>query len=449
MYGRQLIRSFLLAISVVLACNCLFLLFSVYIASLSSAPVAEQVRLGFDRGYLVEEDWLDDDTARGSNQYNDCMVLQMAINHSNGTFEKSLAPKIYVLDDSYRGGCTALRRIAAGVADIDKLFSDTYARYWHGYVPVASTLLRLTDVSGLRRVLKAFVFFSLSMLLIAAVTAREPFLIFGSTVALTGATVWALPYYGQGLSYAPGDGIVLFGVASLIFARRWLSNMAILAACCAGYGAWIAYFDFLTGQLPTAAGFVFVGAYLLGTDSSKSDMRRRPWAYAFAALFAVIFGAVSTVVIKQAVVYGLIGEIVVERFTNNLLFYIGATPGPESFSDMYFQPFKRLFEHSFVLTYNNGDAGLTLLIASCLAWLGAATLAIRCKNRQRIEELLAYFAGALAAPAWVLLMPRHTTVEAAFMVRILIVPIALGWAVFLSQLRYARLSNQRSRYVLL
>jgi hypothetical protein len=51
-----------------------------------------------------------------------------------------------------------------------------------------------------------------------------------------------------------------------------------------------------------------------------------------------------------------------------------------------------------------------------------------------LSDLLAFAMGAVVIVSWVLLFQKHTSVHSGFIVRILIVPISLGWAALAWQL---------------
>jgi hypothetical protein len=181
----------------------------------------------------------------------------------------------------------------------------------------------------------------------------------------------------------------------------------------------LTYFDYLTGQVPTGAGLLFATIYTLGRDAGLST--RRAWWRALAALAAMATGALVTVALKQAIVWSLAGSEGVSHFMNNLVFYTGVGRAPESGLALYVHAFRELFDHAFVLTHRVR----LLVIGSAATWILAGIL---CARQGRPFDWLAFGFAALAIPAWIVLMPRHTIQEPAFMVRILVVPIALGVA---------------------
>lgn len=415
-----------MGLGAVLAANLIFALFSLLMAAQNPAPLEKEVRRGFVSSDLLPVDWHDKDSRRGANSYNECLILQMAINDAGGVAKKALLPRIYVLDGQYHGGCETLRRIAFGQADYASLYPDVYARYWHGYVPLGSALTRGLGISGMRILLKASVYGALALLLVLSVRVGGGVALLGSMIAVTGGLVWALPYYGQNISYAPGDACLILGLALLIAARNRVVAPAHLAAFGALYGAVLVYFDYLTGQLPTGAGLLFATSYMLGRHGGHPA--RSGWSFGIAGLAGMITGAALTVLLKQAIVFGLSGAGEIRKFTDNLVYYTGASAGPESGFGLYAHAFHILAQHSYILTHNNPTKGNLLLLASAATWIAALLLAMR---KRDLGDLAAFTFAALAVPAWVILMPRHTIQEAAFMVRMLIVPIALGLALCL------------------
>ena len=431
-------RAALWCVYAAVAANAIFGLFSLAIASLDRGPFVREVRHAFESRELLPIDWLDHDARRGANTYNECIILQMAINDAGGTTRTAFLPRIYRLDAQFHGGCAALQQIAMGTADYGKLNPRSYSEYWHGYVPVASILTRAFGISGMRIILKGSVYVALLLLAAIAIRTGGRTAFLGTSVAISGATIWALRYYGQNISYAPGDASIMLGLAMLICARQRISNPPFLVAACSIYGAVLTYLDFLTGQLPTGAGLLFATVYALRRDAG--DSTRRAWCLAFASIASMTAGAILTVVLKQGIVWSLAGPEGLSHFVNNVASYSGLARSSESGLPLYIHAFREAYDYLFVLT----PRVRLLKIASAIAWLIAVAYAAR---RGNMSDLAAFAFAALAAPAWIALMPSHMIQEPAFMVRIMIVPIALGIAQCAEVLAAsaARQHSERSR----
>jgi hypothetical protein len=435
----SLSRVILHAIFVVFILNILFLLAAIYVASWSTNDVVTNVKSAFAHGDLVDQDFLTSgDALRGVNQYNDCVVAQLIITDSPNLLEKALAPKLYVSDNSYSDVCRTLRSIVYGEAQTSNWYADRYARYWHGYIPISAVLLRVMELHSVRTCLKLFVLMSLALLSVAAIRSGGSSSILGLSISISGALFWGIPYYGQGLSFAPGDGLLILGLAAMLLFRRSLSNVNAVAPFCSGFGALTAYFDFLTGALPIAAGWLFVAAYLIrdDRDDDRSKPNRNAWQFAVTALLSFAVGAGLTVVIKQVLAVVLVGDDVVQPFFANLHLYTGLSTASRS----YVSPFAALLRNGYILTYYSESAALALLFATGIAWLAAAHFAYRSGAASLTSNFFAHIVGAVSVPAWVLLLPTHTSIHAFSMARILIVPIALGWGALAIQLVATRQS---------
>lgn len=432
----------LLGLGITLFLNAVFLALALQSAALSPARPIAEIERAFSTGELGDRDYLRGDWRRGDHQYNDCAVLQLVVNPAPSLVDRALAPRMYVSDESYSDVCQTLRRIVNDEGTASQRLEDIYARYWHGYLPITAALLAVTDVGTARQTLRVLLIGSLLVLMAAAATAGGIIGIAGIAVGASGLLFWALPYYGQGLSQAPGDALVIFGVAALIAWRRWLQDRSRLIAFSAAYGSLVTYLDFLTGQIPTAACLLFIFAFLSQSDRlpGASSINRRAWKSAFSAVAAFGIGSVLTVVTKQVLVIVLISSDQVEPFVSNLRYYAGLSAGADALPATYFRAFFNLAKSTILLTYYSIPAGIALLGVAALAWLGAAIFAFRSRICGGLENFLAHLVGASGIAAWVLLLPAHTEMHSGFMVRMLIVPISLGWSALAIQLLSTRQS---------
>lgn len=439
--ARPVLSSSFWAVPPALLLVALFLVLSFVSASLSTAPIIGRTQAAFAGGDLVEQDYLRDDKIRGENQYNDCMVLQLIISPDSDMIEKALAPRVYVPDPSYSDVCRTLRHLANNSADRTDLYSERYARYWHGYAPAKSALLRIAGVAEVRNLLRAFVLASLSLLLFSALATSGPLRIFGACVAVSGLLFWGLPYYGQAFSFAPGDGALTLGIAALV---RWRDRLLVsrpLAIFCGAYGAILTYFEFLTAQLPTAAGLLFVAAYLMGCQAAPDSQiaSRSDWQRAFVALLSFSIGAILAVALKQLLAMALLGPAIAQPFLEHLLGYAGISGNSRGLLATYFEPFKSLMLSTTVLAYRSRPGAAALLTLTLLAWALATLRALRSKSSMQRNLFAAHLVGSWAVVAWTILFPEHTRAHAPFMVRMFIVPISLGWSAMLIQSDVAKL----------
>jgi hypothetical protein len=84
--------------------------------------------------------------------------------------------------------------------------------------------------------------------------------------------------------------------------------------------------------------------------------------------------------------------------------------------------------------YGSRPAAVLLYAAGALAWLTAAYLAFRRPARWASSDLLALAAGAGIVVVWTWSFQTHTTLHKFWMVRMLLVPLSMGWGALAWQL---------------
>ena len=415
-------RSWARLLGSVVILNCFFLVAALWAASLPSERFTSRVTAAFASWELVDEDYLRGDTRRGFPQYTDCRVLQIIINPDAAWWPHALGPLVYYKDAKYDDSCLILHGLIDGTLDRSDLLSFRYTRYWLGFVPIATALLRTFSLHRLRLGLKLTVYASLILLVLSAALRHRRTLPVVAVIAFGCLGFWRLPEFSKSLSQAPGDTAVILGLATLIFWHRFLMRPEIFAAYCGAYGAVLAYLEFLSGLIPTAAGFLFPLAYLLAAYPPGSDSRpSRGWAFAVTALAALGAGVLLTVLVKQILAFLAVGSATYQDFVDELAFW-ASTEGWRPKSSGRIAPYWWLLKAS-------APPDLHLVLSSSgIVWATAAFLAWCRGNWRACSDVAAFLVGAAAVAAWVQILPFHTIVHYEWMVRILIVPITLGWA---------------------
>lgn len=445
---RQAIAPWKTALVVVVLANAAFLMLGVWAATLPREPLAQRVREAFASADLVEEDWPGLVSRRGFDQYNDCSILQMITNHDDEVLANAVGPLIYNKNRGETDKCATLHRIVNEGPTAAPYLVFRYTRYWHGYDPVAAALLRVFDVGNAREALRITLYGSLVLLAASAGTRHRGLFAVAAGIAITGALFWAVPYFGPNFSHAPGDILVILGIAALLHWRERLYRFATLVPFCAVYGAGVVYLEFLTGQLPTAMGLLFPAAYLIARSRpSPDDQPRQAWHFAVAALTAFVLGALLTVGIKQILAVGIVGPEALKDFLVYLRRYINPSPGASlsHFRQTWASPHDSIVWSSlraiyvvvgegYVLTYGSRSAAGLLYAAGALAWLSAAYVAFRRATRSASSDLLAMAAGVAIVVAWTLSFQTHTTIHKFWMVRMMLVPLSMGWGALAWQL---------------
>lgn len=427
------LRPWLMAVGVVLALNVVFLLVCFAETLLPRDRLADRVRRAFADGSLVERDYLPYDTRLGWHQYNDCDILQMLTNADSSATGRVLGPWLHLPDTASLNACATLRKLVVDGRSPEGMYSFRYTRYWHGYMPIAGALLSVVDVATARKVLRVLAYASVLALLIAGL--RNPtFLPLSGAVSVCALFFWGLPSFGLGLSHAPGDSAVMLGIALLVFWHRRLVRLDVLVPCCAAFGAVVVYFEMLTGPLPIAAGLLFPTAYLISRTARGEASAGEHLRFATGGLVAFAAGATLTVVSRLAVAELAVHPSGLPEFVYNLRHY-SVSVGPQHHLPGWLVPMFRLAYRGSVLTYGSAVGMAALYLSALGAWVGAFVVAWKRATRVAWADLLAFVVGAASVPAWCLLLPEHTYEHVFFMVRIMIVPISLGWAALFWQLQ--------------
>lgn len=437
LFWRQLFKRdhfWLHAFILVLGLNAAFATLLLLSSLMSSEVIVDRIQQAFSTGELVENDYLPYDVHRGFHQYNDCNILQMMVNQDSSLVARALGPWLHMPDASATDACRTLRELVVDGRDPEAYDSSRYTRYWHGYIPILSALLMFLKLSTLRVILRIAVYAALLLLLLSSIREKRFFVLTGP-VSVLGAFFWGLPYFGQGMSHAIGDFVVMFGMACLVFWHRKFAHANILIPFCALFGAVVIYFEMLTGPLPIAAGLLFPSVYVLSRITRPNETGiNHHFLLATSALIAFAMGAIITVSVRVLVAATLVQPSGLDTFAGNLKLYTLPVDST-TYVPGFIRPFGRLLRRGIVLTYGN-LWGLVILYASAVfSWFVSLWLAYRRATHLNWTDLLAFVIGAASIPVWTVILQTHTFMHADFMVRILIVPISLGWAAMLWQLQ--------------
>jgi hypothetical protein len=438
---RQAATPWLSALIVIGLMNAAFLLLGIWVAALPREPLKQRVTQAFASGDLIENDWPWLESRRGFDQYNDCSILQMITNHDRDILANAVGPLIYNANRGETDKCATLRSIVRDGPDAAPYLSFRYTRYWHGYDPVAAGLLQVASVGHARGLLRTALYTVLILLALSA-GARSPRLMaVGMSIGVTGLLFWAVPYFGLNFSHAPGDIVLIAGLAALLHWRERLAHPTALVSFCAAYGAALAYLEFLTGQLPTAAGLLLPLVYLIARSRpAPDDAPREAWRLGLTAVAAFALGAVLTVAIKQILALVIVGPEALASFTEYLERYVNPSPKASlrHFGESWASPHDSIVWSSiralwvvlgegYVLTYGSHGAALLLYAAGGVAWAAAAFLTWRSSTRWATSDLLAMAAGTGIVIGWAWLFQTHTTLHKFWMVRMALVPLSMGW----------------------
>jgi hypothetical protein len=415
------------AVLLVLAFNLIFLLLATGAALVPRDLLMRRVRGAFSTGDLVDQDFLPFDNRRGFFQYNDCLILVMITNRQGSLLADALGPRVYTRDEAWSNMCKTLHDVATDEHAPLAMLALNYTRYWHGNNVVASGLLSFLQLSQARWILRSMLCGTLVLLPFAAGWADRRLFAYAAVLGVMGLLFWAVPQIGPLLSQSPGESVAVLGVAVILRFRRWLARPDVLVPFCAAFGAVVVYLDYLTGTMPTAAGWLFATVFLAARARPTSSDATAAATQAGEALAAFALGAVLTVMLKQALAMLVFGSVAVQAFVSHLTMWSTPVHGAGGTSGVL-RPFRVLLANKTMLTYGSLPLARLLLASTAVVWVLAGCLAFFHRRSSSISDVLACVIGVGAIPIWALLLQTHTVVHGTLMVRILIVPISLGWA---------------------
>lgn len=421
------------AFALVLVLNAVFPILLLFSSLLPSEVIVGRIQHAFATGELIERDYLPYNVHQGFHQYNDCNILQIMTNQDTSLVASALGPWLHMPHSSATEACRTLRELIVDGRNPDAYASSRYTRYWHGYIPILSTLLMFLEISSLRMILRIAVYMAVLLLLLSSIREKR-LLVLTGPVFISGMFFWGLPYFGQGMSHALGDITVMLGIACLVFWHRSFAHASRLVPFSASFGAVIVYFEMLTGSLPVAAGLLFPTAYLISRLNNHLDVGiNHHLRLATMALIAFAIGAVITVGVRILVAASFVQPNGLDIFAGNFGIYTQPVASA-SLVPGFLRPFVHLLRGGEVLTYGS-ERGLSVLYASvAISWFVSLWAACQNATRSGWADLSAFLIGAAAVPAWTIILQTHTFQHIGFMTRILILPISLGWAAMLWQL---------------
>jgi hypothetical protein len=419
--------------------------FNAYLMTVDKAPIRAHLKSAFASGDLSIINSRGNDTDMGVHQTNDCLIFDMAARDANGEPLYLFAGARTMAAAEKRPGNCELLRDWLNEDTSRHMWSVWYLRYIHGYRAVAIPLLESFSVVETRAVLKAA---SYAAILISIVTSlvfaglRGRNLAKAATTNFTGYAListallcfFGLPYFGQSISHAPAIVTLAAFVtawSALDFAGR-LSQRTAMAAII-GFALFTVYFEYLTGYIPVGS-CVIMALVAIGWAQREVS----PWSvirvlvyaqatFVITILMAFVLHTLATATVNRA------GLEVVTMFIDQLSTRM-ATTAPAEVQGSVSETVREV--HALTLS----DVGANLLkqlghlgpwsqltaLGVILVSLGVSLVAaydmlfVRGEPTARLCAALA--AGSfLPVLVWILAFQNHTTIHAAFMVRILVV----------------------------
>jgi hypothetical protein len=212
----------------------------------------------------------------GSWQWDDCLILDMAVNQSlQDRWKLAISPMMSSPDLVDNHPCVGLYKFVSGELEPNSKF---YHRYMHGHTVLARYLLPVLGVHNLRLFLSG----SLSVVIICVIIlavyrlARGgdlwPHLLFLVT-GLSFARFWGLESYAQSLWLGLGGTVVAaFALFLCAVAQRGCTRDQLVLAS-AVFGCFIMLTEFLTGELPLGLALIIgAGPFVLRPTKSTKQL---------------------------------------------------------------------------------------------------------------------------------------------------------------------------------
>lgn len=394
-------------------------------------PAAEaNVRAAYASGVLQDVDWLPGNTDIGRHQYNDCLILYMALDQQATPVQLMTSP-IKPVQRGTETMCGALRAFAGG----DKAAGRSglwYHQYIHGHTMLARYLLPLMPVDAIRNLYHSIetllVLAGIVITTLALARGRRPTeSLFWLILFLAFSRWFGLESYGQSLSHAPSDAIILGYLLFLAAAAtrgglgRW---SAVISA--AVFGSLVAIFEFLTGGIPLGLAIIVGGLPFALRDDDPRRMLERV-AEAAAGFCVAIMACLTLKILLALWVFG--AESFHESATQ-LGVRMGMGMGDDQPDLGPLHMVKSLAKGLNSLAAGmHLMAGAILLIAAMIGSWGARTL-LRTHDPVQRARALHLLASNGVIVGMLMLLWQHTIIHAWFMDRIFVWTIATGFALF-------------------
>ena len=378
----------------------------------------------------LEVKWHLGDVGIGAHQFNDCLILYQAIDNRAPAAQLAVTPLSAPIGTANM--CAALKALA------DERAQDTprfYHNYVHAHTSLARLMLPVTGVEGLR----GFYKLALSLTLLAGLTFAAIALAQGQRPGAS--AVWLLLFamftrwfglesFGQSIGHGPADLVLLLFLLFLSrsSASKPLPGRTALIAS-AVFGALTMAFELLTGGLPLGL------ALTIGCVPLALARDQRIVATTIDCAIAFVVAAVTVAAAKLALIAAVFGTAPLIETAGQFLFRTGVshadnpdgTAGwPEFFSRVWAGIDAMAPGMHWLAT------GM-LLLAMILGGQGYFRLRTSACPATRFRAA-AMAASAIVIPLWMVVFWQHTAQHAWFIDRILVWPMAAGFALFLMAL---------------
>jgi hypothetical protein len=402
----------------------------------TTAETRPQIQSALAAGVLPRADRPQPHGPAGPHPFNECLIYLMATQHSGNAWHDAVAPLALepIVNSRDQPGIRPCPTLAA--------WADTgepgvpligYGRYLQGHRLIAALALAAGLVMWMPSILSVLVY----AILVAGLVRNAAALLRAGTDRLDRARHAALlaaglsflvydglPAFSRALSHAPAD-MGLFALLLLASGRdlvgRPLQQRVLIAA---GFGAWAAVFEFLTGPIPMLMSLLLLLHGVAGPLPWRDLLGRAATSVA-AAGTAIVVAFAS----KQMALL-LVGDDLVQQSAGALARWTSPNKGDLWAHDGFLQARMMVFRsiYWFVPTLE----GVSTLAAQAMLGLAIVQVVVcggfLVATRRLAPVRLALLLGPLAVVGgWYVALPGHTTLHVNFMVRLVVWLPLTGW----------------------
>jgi hypothetical protein len=415
------------------ACFAIFFAVSYLSIDRDASPSVERVREAFRKGQLVTDPYQEGSTGIGSHQWNDCLITLMAIDQRGDRLRLALSPIIAGVPNPPPDGnpCGVLASLVNGATPDANPYH--YDRYVHGAAVLLRYLLPERSISWARGFYRSI----LTCLLVAGFAACLVGIARGARTALFAvlavtflalARFFGLESFSQSLGHGPADALIAAYALALALMLFFPTGPSIAIWSAAIFGALTIVLELFTGGGPLGLAMV-IG---IGTIAVRRDAQARGLTIAAAASTAFLVAGAATYACKIAAVALLSDFPILADILGELTVYSPLADREYTMGDAMAAVARSIG----VLA-----GGMGLLSAATIAMALAAGVygAVRLLRRGDADPMVRIRIILLAVSvvpiaAWFLVFPNHAVVHAWMTDRILVWPIAAGFAIFVLSL---------------
>lgn len=379
----------------------------------------QRIAQAFEAGTLTDRDYVYGNTLIGVHQFNDCLILGMAINQRQPTDKLTISPSI-----PFPNLSEICEQLHFGQTNSDKF----YHNYIHGHTVLIRYLLPYFPISSIRELYRTGLTISLFFVVVFSMRRilkgdheGAIFLI----VAFVFLRFFGLEIFGQSLSHAPSDTIIVLYLLALSV-KRWPTSPLLVVS--SAFGALTMIFEFMTGGLPIGLGMVVGLTWFALVDRSVANVMHCVAAYCIAVAVCILakVGAISFVFGVESL--RPVADMLLVRVDGKIPEFIG--------NRSYFSA---IFSNMGALV--PGDPLMALLMV--LTAIGGGAWALI--RDPRVETKL-LSASIIPIFGWLAVFRQHTTIHAWYIDRMFTWVIACGFLlvfVTLQNMPFASMESKR------